>query len=280
MSGLIRNACGECEECCGPDDHHQYCTRLEGILGMVTDGAFADYHVVDSRTTCHIPPGISLTDAAALACAGRTVYRAIIKSNVPSGQFLGLVGAGGGLGHLGLQFALANGVKVIAIDARDEALQLCKDLGAQYVLDARLGQEAVVSEVMELTEGRGVEATVNVSAHSTSTGLSCAITKLHGTVVQTAAPEEVSASPFELIFRDIRLIGTMLAGREVSQEMLEQYAKHSLTVQKEIFYGLDKVPLMAERLHSGKVKGKAVCVVNKELLDLDKLEKPNTKSLL
>lgn len=37
-----------------------------------------------------------------------------------------IVGAGGGLGHLGIRFAKALGLIVIAIDARDEGLALAQ----------------------------------------------------------------------------------------------------------------------------------------------------------
>ena len=53
---------------------------------------------------------------------------------------MGLVGAGGGLGHLGCQFARALGFKSVGIDAKDEALKLAKSCGADLVLDARRGR--------------------------------------------------------------------------------------------------------------------------------------------
>jgi propanol-preferring alcohol dehydrogenase len=43
----------------------------------------------------------------------------------------------GGLGHLALQYAQIFGTRTIAVDVEDEKLQLAKDLGADYVVDAR-----------------------------------------------------------------------------------------------------------------------------------------------
>lgn len=268
MSGLIINACGQCEDCRGPDDWHQYCTQVEGHLGTTLDGAFAQYHVTDSRTSCLIPDGLSFSAAAPLACAGRTIYRAIDTSGIHTGQSLAIVGAGGGLGHLGVQFALARGLKVIAIDARDEALRVCEKAGAKHVLDARKGHETVVAEIRALSGG-GVDATINVSAHPTSAALACAITTMHGTMVQVSAPSEVSIPIAELVFRDIRIKGTLLAGRERSMEMLAEFERHKLRVECSLFYGLEQVPAMLETMTAGTLRGKAACVVDEEAFQRD-----------
>jgi alcohol dehydrogenase, propanol-preferring len=98
MSGLPRNPCQNCINCKGPNDWHQYCEHIEGHNGVMIDGAFAEYHVVDSRNSCHVPDNVSFTSAAPLACAGCTIYRAIVVSEVKKGGWLAIVGAGGGLG--------------------------------------------------------------------------------------------------------------------------------------------------------------------------------------
>lgn len=248
----------------GPNEWGQYCENVSGMIGVFqADGAFADYHIADSRTSCHVPDDVSLVDAAPLACAGVTIYRAIIVSKVEKGQWLALVGAGGGLGHLGIQMARAKGIKVIAIDARDEALELCKKAGADEVFDARKGQDEVVKEVQKLTGGAGADATINLSEHETAAPIACAVTKMHGNMVQISQPAIVNIPFKELIFRDIRVIGSLVAGQEQSQEMLNLVGKNGIKVETNVFNGLDEVPKMMELSHSGKMKGKAVCVVDK-----------------
>ena len=100
MSGLPRNPCGKCINCTTTSrDWKQYCQDIEGHNGVMIDGAFAEYHVVDSRSSSHIPDNVSFASAAPLACAGCTIYRAIIVSEVKKGGWLAIVGAGGGLGN-------------------------------------------------------------------------------------------------------------------------------------------------------------------------------------
>jgi propanol-preferring alcohol dehydrogenase len=270
MSGLPKNPCGTCYNCQGPNDWHQYCENIEGHIGVFVDGAFAEYHVVDGRNSCHIPDGVSSASAAPLACAGCTIYRALIVSEAKAGEWVAIVGAGGGLGHLGIQFAQAKGINVIAIDARDEALELCGKAGAKHIFDAREGKDTLVKKVQELTDGLGVHASVNVSTHETAATTACAVTRMHRIMVQVAQPDKVCVDFQELIFRDIRIKGTLIAGQEYSQQMLEDVAKHKIKVETNLFYGLEEVPKMVELAHSGKMKGKAVCVVDKEALDSEK----------
>lgn len=188
MCGIFRNMCGVCSDCQGPENYSQYCPNNEGGIGVHIDGAFADYVIVDSRMACKLPDKVSFTTAAPLACAGCTIFRGVLQANLVqgSGEWLAIVGSGGGLGHLGIQFAKALGLNVIGIDARDEGLELSKATGADIVIDARIGNEKVVEQVKKVTGGNGADATVNVSDAKSAAATACAVTKMHGLMVQIA----------------------------------------------------------------------------------------------
>ena len=132
----------------------------------------------------------------ALACAGCTIFRGILQTELKSGETLALVGAGGGLGHLGCQFAKAMGLEVVGIDARDEGLALAKESGADVVIDARHEKETVVQRVREVTNGMGADATVNVSDSQEAAALACAVTRMHGWMVQIAQVRPQCVGPF------------------------------------------------------------------------------------
>jgi propanol-preferring alcohol dehydrogenase len=269
MSGIPLHPCGQCANCTATADGldwGQYCQRTQGATGIMSDGAFAEFHVVDGRTSCKIPDGVPFTTAAPLACAGVTVYRAVKVAGVGEGGWLAIVGAGGGLGHFGVQFAQARGINVVAVEARDEGIEIVKKLGVEHVLDVREGKEEVVKKVQAWTGGAGVEATVNVSDHPSSAALSAAITRMHGVVVQAAQPVEVSVPFQDIVLRDITIKGTMLGGTDVGKEMLDVVAKHGIKAETQVFHGLEKVPEMLELSRNGKLKGKAVCVVDESLV--------------
>lgn len=209
LCSLTYHRCGECADCIGPERDTQYCSNVGGYNGVTRDGSFAEYEIVDGRECCILPDNLSFQSAAPLACAGITVWGGLVRPDLKSGESIAIVGGGGGLGHLGLQFAKALGLVVIAIDARDEGLQLAKDCGADTVIDARKPKEKVVEEVHKVTGGQGADATLNVSDHKTAAALGAAVTKMHGLLVQIAQPPVVSIPFSEYVFRDIRVHGSL-----------------------------------------------------------------------
>ena len=104
----------------------------------------------------------------------------LVRANLQAGESVAVIGGGGGLGHLGIQFAKALGLHVIAIDARGEALSLAKKCGADIVVEARSGKEKIVEQVKKVTGGQGADATLNVSGHESAAATGAAVTKMHG----------------------------------------------------------------------------------------------------
>lgn len=150
------------------------------------NGAFQEFLIVDGREATRIPDGMSFATAAPLACAGMTSWRAVKQAGLKEGEWLGIIGSGGGLGHLAVQFAKkAFGLKVVGVDARDDGLALTREMGADVVVDARKGKEAMVEVVNEAT-GKGVHAVIELSGHPTAAETGGAITRNHGKFVQVA----------------------------------------------------------------------------------------------
>lgn len=277
MCGLPFHPCGECEDCRREgggeegEGRQQYCPRAAGHVGVHIDGCFAEYVRVDARFTTKLPEGVSLLDAAPLACAGRTVWRAVLQTGLQRGQWLALVGSGGGLGHLGIQFATkALGLRVLGIDARDGALDLSRELGAEAVLDARLGAREVVEWAQIVTGGHGADATVVLSDAHGAAALGCAVTRMHGTVVQVAQPDEVCVPFQEIVFRDIRVRGSLLCSPAESRAMLEAVAEHGVEVRTNVFHGLESMGELMDMVNGGKIQGKAVIVVDQKQIDAEK----------
>lgn len=186
MCGLLSGPCGICADCRGPENYTQYCGNSKGTMGLSMDGAFAEFVVADERTTAKLPDRVSFLKAAPLACAGCTIFRGLLQADCEKGEWVGIVGAGGGLGHLGVQFAKARGLKVVGVDARDDGLDLARQYGADLVVDARKGMEEIFKEVRAGTGGEGVKASINVSDAGSAPATAAGITRKHGWVVQIA----------------------------------------------------------------------------------------------
>ncbi|KAH3916278.1 hypothetical protein HBH56_071090 [Parastagonospora nodorum] len=270
MAGIIYRPCGVCADCLGPENYQQYCQFSGGYCGVTTNGFFADYARIDATQAAKLPDKVTFETAAPLACAGCTVYRGVVLSGVKKGEWLAIVGSGGGLGHLGVQFAKALGMNVIGVDARDEGLELTRKGGANMAVDARKGHENVVKEVHKVTNNEGVTCTLNVSDAEKAMATACAITKMHGTVIQIAQPENVAIPFRELIFRDIRVRGSLIGSPNEARDMLQIVAEHNISVETNAFRGLGELEKLVHLAHSGKMKGKGIIVMTDEHVPKEK----------
>ena len=161
-------------------------------------------------------------------------------------------------------------LRVIGIDARDTGLTLSKELGADLVLDAQKGKEEVVKAVKEFTApgakgelagAGGADATVNLSDAVSAAGLACAVTKMHGVMVQVAQPENVSVPFQDLVFRDVRIRGSLLCSRKEAEEMLDLVAKGGIEVRRKVVRGLEGVEELVRLTEEGKINGKGVVLL-------------------
>lgn len=270
MCGIMYQPCDTCVDCLGEVPQVQYCQHIKGLVGVTIDGAFAEYVRVDARTTTKLPDEVTFLSAAPLACAGRTIWRGVLQTGLKAGEWVVIVGSGGGLGHLGIQFAKALGLKVIGVDARDEGLELSKSYGADVVCDARKGKEQVVKEVQAVTNGAGADSSICISDHADACAISAACTKMHGILVQIAQPDTIAVPFNEIIFRDIKIHGSLVCTSEESVSMLDCIAKHGVTVKTNPFDGLEKINELTELAHGGKIKGKAVIIVDQAQIDHEK----------
>ena len=140
VPGRAFHPCGSCFECTNPGGdpigYSPYCPH-SGNLGLTRDGGFQEYCLVDSRQVAPLPAALPSTQAAALMCAGLTVWAALHHPQVQKAKSVAIMGAGGGLGHLGVQFAAHLGFEVLAVDANEKALELLGDVKASLPEDAR-----------------------------------------------------------------------------------------------------------------------------------------------
>ena len=87
------------------------------------------------RYVVKVPAGIDPFDAAPLTCAGVTTYKAVKVAGTRSSDLVAVFGVGG-LGHLAIQYAAIAGGRVIAVDIHDDKLDLARELGAEFTVNA------------------------------------------------------------------------------------------------------------------------------------------------
>jgi NADPH2:quinone reductase len=119
------------------------------VAALTNGGGYAEYCTVDAQHCLPVPQGVSLTDAAGLPETFFTVWSNVfVGAGLAAGETFLVHGGAGGIGTTAIQLGKAFGAKVIATDSPAERCALCRDLGADRVVDYK--QEDFVEIAREL----------------------------------------------------------------------------------------------------------------------------------
>lgn len=156
----VASICGACPACLA--GHDGVCFNQK-VSGYYHPGTFQQYVVSAANYVTPIPDGLDSASAAPMLCAGVTVYSALRKSNTVSGEWVVLLGAGGGLGHLAVQIAARGmGLRVIGVDQGSKKDLVMKS-GAEHFID-HTSSKSVAEDVKALTGGLGAHAVLVLTA--------------------------------------------------------------------------------------------------------------------
>ena len=126
------------------------------VLHMGGSGGFSAQVVANEHALIGKPAALTMTEAAGVSMTYFTSYHALVqRAQIQPGETLLVLGAAGGVGSTAVELGKALGAKVIAAASSDEKLELCKQLGADEVIN--YSNEDLKTRVKELTEGRGVD---------------------------------------------------------------------------------------------------------------------------
>lgn len=99
------------------------------VFGFVHQGAWAEYVVVSAGQVAEIPPGVTITQAAALPVAGATAMLCLEKAGPLIGRRVLITGAAGGVGRFACRLAALSGAKVYGLSRRSGLLRHLADDG-------------------------------------------------------------------------------------------------------------------------------------------------------
>ncbi|KAF9009952.1 mannitol-1-phosphate dehydrogenase MPDH1 [Cyathus striatus] len=254
----IADSCLNCEQCKNGREQNCYNVKLSGYT---VDGTFSQYVVSYVQSVTPIPENLDSAAAASLLCAGVTVYRALKYSQTNPGDWVVLPGAGGGLGHLAVQYAKYMGRRVIAIDGGEEKRQLCEKLGADAWIDFTKSKD-IVADVKKITGGRGAHAAVVTTA--SPSGYTQAVDYLRegGKLMAVGLPAEakIEASIFFTVFKSISIMGSYVGNRQDAIEAIDIASTGAVKVTFQL-KTLDDIAEVYDDLGKGKIAGRIVLSV-------------------
>jgi alcohol dehydrogenase len=190
--GWFGGSCHHCTPCRQGD--FIVCDNLK-VPGWAYDGGFAEAVIAPADALARIPDALAATDAAPMACAGVTTYNGLRHSSARPGDLVAVLGIGG-LGHLGVKYAVAMGFETVAIARGADKADLAEQLGAHHYIDST-ADTAVADALRSLGGAKVVLATAANSDAITATveGLS----HRGELVVIGAVPEPLGISPLQLL---------------------------------------------------------------------------------
>jgi NADPH2:quinone reductase len=119
-------------------------------------GAFAEYAVMDAAAAYAAPEGLSDEKAASLYLTYSTGHVGLHRrANLQAGEWLLVHAGAGGVGSAAIQLGKAAGAKVIATAGGARKTEICRELGADHVIDYTA--EDFVPIVKEVTGGHGAD---------------------------------------------------------------------------------------------------------------------------
>lgn len=182
---------------------------------------------------------------------GQEAFHAVDSCDLQPGQWIAVIGAGG-LGQLATQYAKAMGYKVIAVDINDQALEVCKQQGADVTFNSKSSADCLVSEVKRLTGG-GVHAAAVFSAATAAYQGSLPLIRPGGLLMAVGiAGEALQLSTYDLAVGSYRVKAESTSIPQRMKKAVDFTSKHGIVPEVEVRPGLEDVDKMINEMKAGK----------------------------
>jgi alcohol dehydrogenase len=146
-------SCRQCDYCTRGEEFFCRDFKIWGFQTGPLDGAHGEYCKVPAANVLPKPSNLSFEEAATVPLVLLTVWRMLVtRARIQAGDFVLIWGAAGGLGVMAVQVAKLYNAHAIAVASSEDKLQLCHQLGADFVLHRK--KHDILNEVRKITKGR------------------------------------------------------------------------------------------------------------------------------
>ncbi len=246
--------------------------RGDRVIAFNTWGGFAEEIAVDAERTVPMPSGMDFIPASAFVLTYGTSYHALKdRANLKAGETLLVLGAAGGVGLAAIQLGKAMGAKVIAAASNDAKLQICRQNGADEVIN--YGTEDLRARIKAVTAGKGVDVVFDpVGGPYSEPALRDMAWKGRFLVVGFAAGE-IPRVPLNLtLLKGCSIVGVFWGAftknepernRENNYDLMAMYAVAKVRPHIHAIYPLERAAEALNEVLNKRVTGKVVLVTGK-----------------
>ena len=143
------------------------------VVALTNGGGYAEYVAADAEHCLGVPQGLDIIDAAGLPETYFTVWSNVfIGAGLKAGETFLVHGGAGGIGTTCIQLGKAFGAKVIATDSPEARCSICRDLGADRVIDYRsedfvevVRAEGGANVILDIVGGPNIEKNFKAASH-------------------------------------------------------------------------------------------------------------------
>ena len=131
------------------------------VLALPAMGGYTSQIVLPATAVIPMPPGLSAGRAAGLVQSYATMrYAYLQRTTITPGEWVAVLGAGGGIGLAAVDLAVAMGARVVACASSDEKLALAAEVGAEVGINYEAAGVDLKTAIREATDG-GVDIVVD-----------------------------------------------------------------------------------------------------------------------
>lgn len=177
---------------------------------VLSGGGFAEETVQSASSVIKLPPSVGFQAAAAFRSNYTTAYYALQRGRLRPGETLLVHGAAGGVGLATVDMGKLMGARIIATARSAERLEVCKQLGADEVIDYSSGFR---DKVQALTGGRGADVIFDpVGADVFDESMRCVAPFGRILIVGFTGGRPGLAKTNHLLVKDAEVIGFTIGG--------------------------------------------------------------------
>jgi len=253
-------SCLNCEMC--RKGYESLCFNSK-FGGLGYEGTFQQYVKSYLNSVTPIPDKVTSEEACPVLCAGVTVYRAIREAETRVRDWIVIPGAGGGLGHLAIQYATAKGLRVLAVDAAEKR-KICLELGAEKFIDFKESGDDLVKHIIEATDGRGPHCALIAAASPKAYAQAVMYVRPSGYVMAVGLSGDGMAQlPINrFVVAGLKMVGGLTGNRQDVIEALELVAAGKVKVIHEV-RPMSEVNGVIEDMRKGAILGRVVLDIAK-----------------
>ena len=243
---------GTCDMCLSG---YEMLCRNAGILGVITNGGFADYISAEEKNVFKIPDNVQWDVAASLATTTKTPYHALREASLKLNEYLVIFGASGNTGMMAVQFGKKMGAKVIAV-SKDNWIKT--DFGADYIIS---DYDKVVEQVKAITQGKMADVVLNsLGVNTWENSFSCVGINGRWVTFGGLTGAEVKLNIQFLYRKQIKLIGSNGSTRKEFEDVIDMSSELKVRVWKR--FKLENVNEALQALFAKERDGRILLDIN------------------